>query len=300
MNSFHEFRKQGIGGSDVAAILKCSKYATPLDIYHSKMPDYKYEEGDNPRQKWGKLLENTILDQYTEQTGVPLVRQVRIIDKEYPYLRGNIDGWSNNDQKVLVDAKNTVRWQEWGEEGGDDIPLEYLCQIAHYARIINAEKVDIAVLLQGYDFRIYHYERHATLEKELKERCLKFWKDHVLKCIPPPPISGNDVQNHIKCIAGKTIIATKEIKSLVSKLRDVKIRQKDYTGKRKGLEDKIKLWVCENEFVLDSDNNNSVLITYKEHTKKIIDTLKIKNKPDIYKEFSKESHVRSFLLKKAS
>jgi putative phage-type endonuclease len=65
-----ELRRSGIGGSDIAAILGLSPYATPLDVFRSKVENYV--QSDSWAFRRGRLLEPVVAQIYAEETGAML------------------------------------------------------------------------------------------------------------------------------------------------------------------------------------------------------------------------------------
>ena len=110
MNNREQFlldRKQGIGGSDVAAIMGLSPWSTPLDVYNDKISPVLVEEELNDDLKRGIRVEKYILQEYSETTNEAIeINLPHLIDKEYPFIRGNADAKVVG-QNVLVEAKST-------------------------------------------------------------------------------------------------------------------------------------------------------------------------------------------------
>ena len=188
-------RKTGIGGSECAAVLGLSKWASPLDIYLSKISDDINIEQTEP-QKWGHALEPLVIKEYENVTNQEVEQPNTIIKNEkYPWLLANIDG-KVKDKNIILEAKTTRFFNdEWGEPYTDEIPQQYLLQCAHYCIVLgdNISKVDIAVLAGGQEFRIYQYERNKQLEEMIIQGTHDFWENHIKKRMPPDPDSKSDI-----------------------------------------------------------------------------------------------------------
>lgn len=77
-------RKKYIGGSDIAAILGQSKFATAVDVYLSKKSN-SIEQKNNPAIEWGQYLEDAVARAYSDKTGFRVVRHEElIVHPEYP------------------------------------------------------------------------------------------------------------------------------------------------------------------------------------------------------------------------
>ena len=85
-------RKQGIGGSDVAGIMGRSSWSTPLDIYNDKTSQELICEELSTDLKRGIRVEKYILQEYSENTNEVIETNLPpLVDKEYPFMRGNAD-----------------------------------------------------------------------------------------------------------------------------------------------------------------------------------------------------------------
>ena len=126
-------RKKGIGGSDVvASILGVSPFRTALEVYHDKTsPELALDEPNKDMQR-GVHVEKYILQEYAERSEVQLNTNVpTIIDKEYPFMRANIDAMVIG-RNVIVEAKSTKAPISSWEQG---VPEYYKTQVAYYAML---------------------------------------------------------------------------------------------------------------------------------------------------------------------
>ena len=139
-------RKLGIGGSDIAPIMNLSPFTTPLDVYRDKMnPEVVYEELTEDLKR-GARVEKYILQEYSEVNDCALETNLMpFIHPAYPFMRGNIDARVIG-ENVIVEAKSTkcpiAKWEE-------GIPEYYRTQVAYYAMLSNAERVDVPVLFSN-------------------------------------------------------------------------------------------------------------------------------------------------------
>lgn len=149
-------RKLGIGGSDIAPIMGLSPYSTPLDVYRDKMnPAVIYEE-ESEDLKRGARVEKYILQEYCEASNCSLeINLAPVIDLKYPFMRGNVDAKVVG-ENVIVEAKSTkcpiAKWEE-------GIPEYYRTQVAYYAMLTNAERVDVPVLFSNWQYACFTYWR---------------------------------------------------------------------------------------------------------------------------------------------
>lgn len=175
-----EWRRKGIGGSDVAAICGLSRYKSALEVYLDKLGEIP-PINDNPKMKAGRMLEATIADWFTEETGIKVQEQKCIFQhKEYPFMFANIDRWVLGENAGL-EIKNTGEYSrnDWFDGHKEIIPTEYQLQANHYMSILGAERWYVAVLIGGWDFQWRIIERDEGLIKNLIAIEENFWLKHV-------------------------------------------------------------------------------------------------------------------------
>jgi len=181
-----QWRKKGIGGSDVAAICGMSRFSSPLEVYLDKIGELPEKE-DSPRMKAGRKLEPLIAEWFSEETGYKVMRQNSIFQHpQYPFMLANIDRWLPG-QNAGLEIKNTSEYnrQDWFDGQTEIIPTEYQLQANHYMAILGAERWFIAVLIGGWDFQWRVIERDEKLIESLITIEENFWNHHVQKRIPP-------------------------------------------------------------------------------------------------------------------
>lgn len=178
-----DWRRKGIGGSDVAAICGLSRYKSPMAVYLDKIGELPPIE-DNPKMKAGRMLEPLIADWFAEDTGMKVWRQNAIFQhKEYPHMLANIDRWLPG-QNAGLECKNTGEYAK-GDWEGTQAPTEYILQCNHYMAVTGADRWYIAVLIGGWDFQWRVIERDEELIKNLIDVEKGFWDNHVLANQPP-------------------------------------------------------------------------------------------------------------------
>ena len=63
--------------------------------------------------------------------------------------------------------------------------------------LLGHDEADVAVLLGGADFRVYHLHRDRTLEERLVELALQFHRDYVATDREPPPDGSDSMREYI-------------------------------------------------------------------------------------------------------
>lgn len=279
-------RKKGIGGSDCAAILGVSPFRTALDVYNDKIsPDVV--DAPNENMKRGIRAERYILEEYVETTGESIETNLdTVIDKEYPFMRANIDAKLVG-QNVLVEAKSTKAPISSWESG---IPEYYKAQVAYYAMLTNAERVDIPVLFSGWTYACFTYWRDAEYENNLKQAVINFWQHHIAKGIPPEPQSLEELKVAYPTIDDELIKkADDHIRHVVSEYKEVSDQVKKLEGEKESLKKTILIYMG-NAGLLDA---GFCKLALKDRIINRLDTnaLKAAN-PEIYQNYVKETQSR--------
>ena len=230
-------RRRGIGGSDIGAILGLSKYRSPLDVYLDKIGEAD-EEGISDAMYWGTVLEQIVADEYQRRTGskVRRVNAICVAD-DAPWRRASIDRIVAGQRKILeCKTAGTHMTNEWGPSGSDEVPDVYRAQVAWYQHVLDYDDADLAVLIGGRDYRIYHLPRDRGLEQLIVGAAAKFWLEHVNKKIPPDPICDRDLGTLYAVDNGEaldvtgddvTISAVERLAEIKSEIKDLATEEKD-------------------------------------------------------------------------
>jgi putative phage-type endonuclease len=190
-----EERRTGLGGSDAAAALGLSPWRTPYELWEQKVGVGPPTE-QNEMMLWGKLLEETVRQEYARRTGYE-VRPVKQLLRhpKHGFMFAHIDGEIGREGRAILEVKTARTSQGWGEPETDEIPLSYLVQVHHYLAVTEAEVCDVAVLIGGSDFRLYQVGRDAEIEEQLIKAEATFW-ELVTRGVPPPPTTIQDAMRH--------------------------------------------------------------------------------------------------------
>lgn len=291
-------RKKGIGGSDAAKV--CGVIPSPLQVYNEKLGLSDFN-ADNVHMYWGKKLEDDVLEAYTEKTGLLVTKRDQITSEKYPWMMANIDGWIP-EKNAVIECKtaNVYTKDQWGEEGTDRFPVQYLLQCAHYAIVTDCEYVDLAVLIGGSDFRIYRYKRLKKLEDAVIEKEKIFWHENILKKVMPDPMTSEEVQSLYKVInTDDFVYAEPPIVDMIKKADALNMSIKKLEEEKNKIEESLKLGLGEHAGYIDSTGNK--LVTWLPQSRSSIDITKLKNtSPDIYKQFLRSSTSRVFRISKGA
>ncbi|PUE33086.1 hypothetical protein B9Z35_06080 [Limnohabitans sp. Jir61] len=208
-NDVKTTRHQGIGGSDVAALLGMSPYKTPLELWAEKVGHPGVAEKDELHLRFGKYLEPFVVEEFEKQTGFKAVEHSdAVFHAEHHFMYGHIDRFVVNEAwepavvegsvvaKSLLECKTASAYSkdEWGPAGTDQVPRAYLLQCIWYMAITGCSTAHIAVLIGNADFRTYQINRDEKLEALVIEQAKRFWYEHVIAGVPPKPKNVDDVK----------------------------------------------------------------------------------------------------------
>lgn len=272
-------RQKHIGGSDVAAIHGLDPYRTPVDVYLEKTGQSEGSE-ENEAMEWGTILEPVIIDKYSRKTGLQVITGLETIyDAKDEVLCANLDGVVPDNR--VVEAKTSGVSSLWGEEGTDEVPDNYACQVQHYMGITGLKKADICVLIGGNKFRTYTVNRNEAVIKRLREGCLSFWYDNVLKCAPPDPTTGEDAIKLYPVDDGSVIEADElaimtynNLKGIREQLKMLKVDEEEMIGTLKTiLGAKSALISCEKPIITWKSAKDSVKVDYERAVIDIIEAV---------------------------
>lgn len=184
-----EMRRKSVGASDSAAVLGLSRWKTALHVYLEKRGELP-EGGMSEPARWGLMLEDVVAEAYRERAGVNYVPFETIGTRpDLPLLHACYDRIAVPPEgpPYPVELKTAREaGPDWGEEGTDQVPQEYLIQVQHQLLVSRAERADLAVLIGGQDFRVYSFRPSEAIHLAIVKAAADFWA-LVENADPPPP-----------------------------------------------------------------------------------------------------------------
>lgn len=179
------FRQLGISGTDAAAICGVSSYRTEADVWLSKKHPDKLKTPSKAvleRLRWGHRYENLIAEEYSARTGLDIFKpEPRTFQSQHvPWMLGSPD-FLHSGIKRGLECKKVSEWMkfQWGPDGTDIVPPEYLLQCSHYMLMCGYQEWDVAALIGESDFRIYKLFANRDLCAMLLDREERFYTRYV-------------------------------------------------------------------------------------------------------------------------
>lgn len=250
-------RSQGIGGSEIAAIVGLDPRRDKFAVYAEKLGLVERAE-PSARMKWGKRLERVIAEAYGEETAQDVRWYDETIAREdrgwqvmtpdaFVWGPTNINGVPRMNPIGGVDAKNISFDQAglWGDSGTDIVPDHIALQCQWYMSASSLPWWDIAALFGGHDLRVYRLHFDSEIEAVLLGEAEEFWTKHVLAENPPPIGSSATAAEYLRQRFPKNRealrVATEHEAGLVARLKVAKDECFRVEAERVSLENEIKL-----------------------------------------------------------
>lgn len=199
-------RTAGIGGSEVAALLGISPYATAFDVFRAKVDDTGKphflgsapEAGprvrpelmtDNPVLEWGHRLEDAVALKTADELGVVARSGGGLwqhLDHEIAIVTPDRIATKRRSRKpiALIECKTSSDAEEWETNGA---PIHYQVQAQWQMGITGVQPCYLGCLVLGHerDFYVQKIEFDDEWFAEMIDVAETFWAKHVLAGEPP-------------------------------------------------------------------------------------------------------------------
>lgn len=181
-DDWKEWRRQGLGGSDVSAILGRHPHKGPWDLFLDKRDGV--EQKRNAAMDFGNDLERPIAEwAKRELKGDDLVSGGRLEAQRGP-LRGTPDFWlllPEHDAAFGLECK-TARYPNRDGWTHDGVPEHYLDQCQVYMLLSGRPVWFLAVWwLAAYERRIYVIHEDAERQGEIAAAASQWWHRHMVE-----------------------------------------------------------------------------------------------------------------------
>lgn len=175
-------RRQGLGSSDVAAILGISRYGNALSVYHDKTGGLPLESDDSEPALWGRAFEETVAREWARRNR-SVVRRVGLVQNtDRPWQMCTLDRrvlkcpLADGPEKCAVEIKcrDKMKASQFRAGVADDVLVQTLWQ----ADVCGFDHVHAAVLIGGNDYRQYviRVRDHAQLVDDLRAAGERAWQ----------------------------------------------------------------------------------------------------------------------------
>lgn len=183
-------RRLAIFATDAAAAAGLSRFSDPHMLYLEKL-GLVAPKVQTAAMRWGSLLEGVIATEWARETG----RKVR--KDGYTYWRRDLpfpmathlDYRTADGDLVEIKTAGQHAAADYGEQGTDEVPIDYRLQCVHEMLVTGAPACHLVVLIGGNQPRHYLIGRDAELEDSLLKIEQRAWEGVVART--PPAIDGS-------------------------------------------------------------------------------------------------------------
>lgn len=221
---WHTLREKRLGGSDVGAILGVNKYKSIIDVYIDKTEGSNFE--GNEATFWGHMHESTIMKVFAQKH-----REFNVYQAPYSvvdnFLIANLDAVlkdKNTGEHGVLEIKttNAFNYKDWE---GDVIPQYYYAQVQHYLMLTGYKFAYIAVLIGGNKYKDFKIERNEEDIELIRSKATEFYKENILKQIPPMPDGSDAYMDYLKKkamdIENDTVVEFVDLEEKAQKVKDI-------------------------------------------------------------------------------
>ncbi|MGH9931838.1 MAG: YqaJ viral recombinase family protein, partial [Pyrinomonadaceae bacterium] len=240
----YEWRAK-IGGSRSAAAAGVHEYMTPLQLYKSMVDGAEFDPEENPDMLRGVLMEPIALQRlkmmYADLYFEPHDQDSFVYNEKYPFASDLPDGWVAHDGARIPIQIKVPRPENW-RKLDEHIPAYIQCNCIHSCALNNSPAILLACL-NPVTMEVYRnvYEPAQDVTQALMDAEERFFTEHVIPRVPPPPRTAGDMRmlwpEHAP---GKRVTATNDIAGAHAKLLRLKPEAKERVDRIESLNLMIK------------------------------------------------------------
>jgi putative phage-type endonuclease len=253
--TFREVRRGIVTGTDIATILGLNPYSSLYTLALEKKG--KLPPKDENDAMWiGKQLEPTILALFGRKMG----RRVRpnrtiYISKEFPWAGGTPDGFTEDPlEGVEAKAVGVRSAHQWGESGGDEVPVHYWIQAQWYAGVCGGLPWNLVALI-GTQGQVHPIPFDAEVFGRMIEAGRDFREKYMLTDDLPEP-GADDIEAVAKVFPRSQeaeLMATPEIQALAEALAKARIAKAEAEAGEKEIRARLMAAMGEKSRIKGSD-----------------------------------------------
>lgn len=201
-------RMNGIGGSEISAVVGCNPYMSNTDLWKIKTGQVVPEDiSDKPYVKYGTEAEQHLRELFAldfPEYKVEYIENNSFHNDKYPWALASSDGWltDQDGRKGILEIKtteilNSMHREKWKD---NHIPQNYFCQVLFYMAVLEADFAILKAQLKTvFDGVPYLQTKHFFMERAevqddidyLMEKGSEFWE--FVKSGKCPPLILPDI-----------------------------------------------------------------------------------------------------------
>lgn len=184
-------RQNGIGGSEISAVVGCNPYMDNVVLWEIKTGRRKADDiSDKPYVRYGTQAEEhlrALLSLDFPQYKVMYEENNSFVNDRYPFAQASLDGWLTDDRgrTGVLEIKTTeIQRGTQREKWKDRIPQNYYIQLIYYIAVLEADfGVLKAQLKTDFNGDVRLETRHYRIERDevqedidyLMQKGAEFW-----------------------------------------------------------------------------------------------------------------------------
>jgi putative phage-type endonuclease len=299
-----EARRSGIGGSDAAAVVGLSPWASPLSLWVEKVRDVE-DAGQTEAMRWGTVLEDAIAREMAKEHGISLGPCPGILaHPERRWQIATIDRYGvhrhTREPNAVVEVKNTNAFghADWPADGPP--PDHVVIQVQHQLDVTGLEVGYVAALVGGNTPRWWEIFRDGELIGSLRAEEARFWSEHVLTGQPPDPIGhdadGDALADLYPGDPGRELILDRDLLALIEQRQAARVAAAELAAIADGIDLQIKATLGPATEGLRPDGSTAV--TWRPSSTTRLDSNALKaDQPDLWAQYAKTTEGRRLLVK---
>lgn len=289
-------RSKGIGGSEITAVMGLDPYATPYALWERKtgrVGDF----GDNKFTKAGNYLEDAVGQMFADASGLDVYKpaQEHWQHPDFPHLLGTPDRFVAMKHGDAVLEIKTTQKRITREDVLEGQMLRWYFQVLWYMGITGKKTGFIAWLCSGVDFDYIQIDFNESIFADMVEAGDRFWREHVLADVPPPPITREDILKSIGKVLPDAIEGPEDALQYHRQIKENSAKIKELEEANTELKTAVQLLMGDKSIMTWQ---GVPLFTWKEAETTRVDTKALKEAdPETWRRYAKTTLVRTFLTK---
>ena len=298
------WRNNGIGASEIAAVMGVSKWETPISVWAKKVGFDKAEPEENENMEWGHRLENAITDKWLDEfTSYQLEIRGPVFERtDMPWMRASLDNIvrAPDGKFESLECKTSGRKDDWFDTDGNEIvPEYYLWQAIWQMAVTGIRVVHFSVLILGRSREWLN----RTVEWDEKNiflaisRGKEFWEMVESGTMPAldvanPELDGNALKNIFPEVNDSTLETGDKGETELNILIALEAQKSNI---EKAIESTRNFFKAQMGEAKTCTANGRKVCSASSSERVTIDSKKLKEeKPEIYGQYGKKSIVKTY------
>lgn len=183
--SWLEERKNGIGASEVAAVIGLSKWESPLTVWAKKrglIEEAERSPEAQTRMRIGRAMEPVIASEYVVRHPKDQIEDpgefALVVDPEREYCRATLDRLivsSESIQQCPAPLELKTAGERYLDQWEQELPVEYACQVQYQMMVLGAPVGVLAALVGGNRYFEFIVPRDDEFIQAMARAIDRFW-----------------------------------------------------------------------------------------------------------------------------